>query len=161
MSLLLTQDPPSAKRPRPEWWRDVDSPILKPASQAESIDPPLSRLLNLFPAARIVNTPIQVEKPESTASEKTGILAGTADTAIFVVKFPVTSGTTLRIRPLQGSGGQTAIVIALMPYDRGLVVAARFQSVPQWFTAEHQKQKTDARNPALPASSSVRARTAT
>jgi hypothetical protein len=112
------------------------------ASTPESGDPPLSRLLNLFPAARRMHLAITVDLPLRLkgVSEKTTILFGTPDTAIFLLKFPVTGGTTLALRPNAEPLSSKAVVFALMPYGRGLAIAALFQETPKWFDAERAKQ---------------------
>ena len=103
-------------------------------------DPPLSRLLNIFPAAQRLDIPIHVKPPVwiKSASEKTTLLLGTRDIAIFQLKFPVTRGDTLLLRPAGEKENTPVVVVALPPYGRGLV-AARFQEVPRWFSDERAR----------------------
>lgn len=126
--------------------------LANPANSAEAGDPPLSRLLNLFPAARRLHVSIHVDLPGRIkgASEKTTILFGTPDIAIFLLKFPVTGGSNVLVRPTAEKQDTPGVVVALMPYGRGLVVAVRFPEVPKWFSDERTRQaNADARTPSF------------
>ena len=102
----------------------------------EMSDPAFNRLLSLFPNATPVQIPIKVELPKRAkgASEKTTIMFGVKDTAIFIVNFPLYGGEAVRVRPSAGPGEATAVVVALMPKGKGQAVAVRFdEGAPKWF----------------------------
>jgi hypothetical protein len=102
----------------------------------EQTDPAYNRLLSLFPNASPVNIPVRVGLPIKAkgASEKTTIMFGFNDTAIFLVNYPLCGGDAVRLKPATGQGEVPAVVVALMPKGRGLAVAVRFnEGVPRWF----------------------------
>ncbi len=121
---------------------------LNPAIAAAT-ESTLGGLLNLFPAARRLYVTVTVDLPIRVkgASEKTTILFGTPDTAIFLLKFPVGSGTKLSLRPVAESRAAQAVVDAVMLCEQGLAVAVRFQHVPKWFNEARGICPAAQRNP--------------
>ncbi len=143
MALSNAIEAGSQKLARPDWWREVDVPAAPAVGAApESNDPPLSRLLNLFPAARPMNIAVVAEtKGAKPQSEKTNIVAGSADIAVFQVKFPITGTRNLQVRPVLEKDANEGTIVALMPYGRGLAVAVRFSEAPKWLAEEFKKSK--------------------
>ena len=101
-----------------------------------SNDPALSRLLLLFPSAKPVTIPILVGLPGRAKGriENTTVMFRASETAIFSLNFPVCGGEALLLRSPGEAGAASAVVVALIPYGRGLAVAVRFhEGTPRWF----------------------------
>ena len=112
------------------------SSYYEPGIAPELSDPAFGRLLSLFPDAAPVHIPVRVALPVRAkgASEKTTIMFGAYDTAIFLVNFPLCGGEAVQVKPAVGPGEASAVVVALMPKGRGLAVAVRFhEGIPKWF----------------------------
>jgi hypothetical protein len=112
------------------------SNFYEPSISPELSDPSIGRLLSLFPNAAPVHIPVRVGLPirAKGASERTAIMFGFNDTAIFLVNFPLCGGEAVRVKPAVGPGEASAVVVALMPKGRGLAVAVRFnEGIPKWF----------------------------
>jgi hypothetical protein len=112
------------------------SSYYEPGIVPELSDPAFGRLLSLFPNAAPVHIPVRVGLPVRAkgASEKTTIMFGVNDTAIFMVDFPLCGGESVQLKPASGPGIASAVVVALMPKGRGLAVAVRFHDgIPKWF----------------------------
>jgi len=108
----------------------------EPGLAPELSDPALVRLLSLFPHAAPVRIPIRVGLPVRAkgASEKSTIMFGVNDTVIFTLDYPLNCGEAVKVRHSAGSAGASAVVVAIMPKERGVAVAARFyEGAPKWF----------------------------
>ena len=106
------------------------------AIMPELSDPAIGRLLSLFPSATPLHIPVCVGLPGRAkgAVEKTSIMFGVNDTAIFLVDYPLCGGELVQVKPAAGKGEASAVVVALIPKGRGVAVAVRFdQGVPKWF----------------------------
>jgi hypothetical protein len=112
------------------------SNYFEPVMAPELTDPAISRLLSLFPNAAPLHIPVRVGLPirAKGATEKTAIMFGVNDTAIFLIDFPLCGGEAVLVRPATGSAEAPAVVVASIPKGRGLAVAVRFyDGIPRWF----------------------------
>ena len=108
----------------------------EPAIMPELSDPAIGRLLSLFPGATPLHIPVRVGLPVRAkgAVEKTSIMFGANDTAIFLVDYTLYGGEFVQVRLAAGKGEASAVVVALIPKGKGLAVAVRFdRGVPEWF----------------------------
>jgi hypothetical protein len=98
-------------------------------------DTGLSRLVTLFPNTVPLHLPVRVALPDRAkgGSEKSMILFGVKDTAIFTVDCLLSCGDVVRVRPYATVSEASAVVIAVAPKGRGMAVAVRFlDGAPQW-----------------------------
>jgi hypothetical protein len=112
------------------------SNYYEPAIAPELSDPAIGRLLSLFPSATPLHIPVRVGLPVRArgAVEKTAVMFGANDIAIFLVDYPLYGGESVHVRPAGGRSEASAVVVALIPKGKGLAVAVRFdQGVPKWF----------------------------